>query len=302
MSEKTHSDVSPSDQHLPPVRIVLLYSFFAIAWIVFSDTLAAYLVKDVSQFSRISILKGILFIITTAGLLYLLIRNYAGQLRTSQETFHRAELEVKKLAYYDRETGLPNHNLLLDRLNQVIAFNSRKRENSAVIYISLTGFKAVVDARGHSGGSEVVCAIAERMVSAVRQYDTVARIHRDEFVLVLGGTVLEGDVAMVLNKLQAIFSAPLLLGADETFIPACFGIACFPADGATSELLLQHAHVAMNQARQNGVMFQYYSEQLNQKAVDRLSIETGLLRALEDGEFFLRQDLSDHHVLGRQQL
>ncbi len=262
--------------------------------------------KDVSQFSRIGVFKGILFIIVTAGLLYLLIRNYAKQLRASQETFLLAAQEVKKLSYYDQETGLPNHNLLLDRLNQVIAYNYRKRNNSAVIYISLTGFKAIVDAHGHSGGSEVVCAIAERMVSAVRQYDTVARIHRDEFVLVLGGTVLEEDVAMILNKLQAVFSAPLLLGADETFIPACFGIACFPADGATSELLLQHAHVAMNQARQNDVAFQYYSEDLNQKAVDRLYIETGLLRALEEGEFFLcyqpKMDINGTDIHGMEAL
>jgi diguanylate cyclase (GGDEF)-like protein len=306
MFAKTHHDVSQFDQNLSPAKIVLLYSFIGIVWIVFSDTLASWLVKDVSQFSHIGILKEILFIITTAGLLYLLIRNYAKQLHTSQETFHLAEQEVKKLAYYDRETGLPNHNLLLDRLNQVIAFNSRKRNNTAVIYISLTGFKAVVDARGHSGGSEAVCVIAKRLVSAVRQYDTVARIHRDEFVLVLGGTVQVGDVAMILNKLQAVFSAPLRLGVDETIIPACFGVACFPADGVTSELLLQRAHIAMNQARKNGVMFQYYSEQLNQKAVDRLSIETGLLRALDDGEFFLcyqpKMDINGTDIHGMEAL
>jgi diguanylate cyclase (GGDEF)-like protein len=219
--------------------------------------------------------------------MYLLIRNYARQLSTSQETFHLAEQEIKKLAYYDRETGLPNHNLLLDRLNQVIAFNSRKQNNTAVIYVSLSGFKVVVDARGHSGVSEVICGVAERLSSAVRQYDTVARIHRDEYVVVLGGTVLEGDVAIILTKLQAIFSEPIRIGAEETMIPACFGIACFPADGVTSELLLQNAHIAMNQARLNGVPYQYYSEALNQKAVERHSIETGLLRAMDDGEFFL---------------
>ena len=303
---KTHHDVHPPDQNLSPFRIVLLYAFIGIAWVVLSDTVASWFVTDVHQFGHIGILKGALFIIATAALLYLLIRNYAAQLRSSQQTFHLAEQEVKKLAYYDVETGLPNHNLLLDRLNQVIAFNSRKRNNTAVIYISLTGFKAVVDALGHSGGCEAVCAIAERLVSAVRQYDTVARIHRDEFVLVLGGTVLEGDVSLILNKLQAVFSAPLFLGTDETIIPACFGVACFPADGATSELLLQHAHIAMNQARQNNVTFQYYSEELNQKAVDRLSIETGLLRALDENEFFLcyqpKMDINGTDIHGMEAL
>jgi diguanylate cyclase (GGDEF)-like protein len=306
MFTNTRHDASPPDQNFSPATIVLSYSFIGIIWIVFSDAVTSWLLKDVSQFSHIGILKGVFFIIATASLLHLLVRNYSKQLHTSQETFHTAAQEVKKLAYYDSETGLPNHNLLVDRLNQVIAFNSRKRKNTAVIYISLTGFKAVVDARGHSGGTEAVCAVAERLVSTVRQYDTVARIHRDEFVLVLGGTVQEGDVAMILSKLQAVFSVPLRLGADEIIIPACFGVVCFPADGVTSELLLQRAHIAMNQARKNGVMFQYYSEQLNQKAVDRLSIETGLLRALEDGEFFLcyqpKMDINGTDIYGMEVL
>lgn len=306
MPVTTNKVFSAPYNNLSPARIVLFYLCVGIVWILFSDTATAWLAKDLHQFEHIGILKGVSFIVATAGLLYLLIRYYAQQLRSSQETFHIAEQEIKKLAYYDRETGLPNHNLLLDRLNQVIAFNSRKSKNTAVIYISLTGFKAVVDARGHSGGCEVVCGIAERLASTLREYDTVARIHRDEFVLVLGGTVLEGDVAMILNKLQTVFSEPIKLGTDETMIPACFGVACFPADGVTSELLLQHAHIAMNQARQNGVMFQYYCEALNQKAVERLSIETGLLRALDDGEFFLcyqpKMDINGKDIIGMEAL
>jgi len=291
---------------LTTARIVLLYLSFGIGWILFSDIAAAWFVKDQHQLEQIAIVKGIFFVIATAALLHLLIRHYVRQIRSTENTFHQAELEIKKMAYYDRETGLPNHNLLLDRLNQVIAFNSRKSNNTAVIYISLTGFKAVVDARGHSGGSEAVCGIAERLVSAVRQYDTVARIHRDEFVLVLGGTVLEGDVAMVLHKLQTVFEEPLRLGVDETVIPACFGVACFPADGVTSELLLQNAHIAMNQARQSGEAFQYYSEALNQKAVERLSIESGLSRAMDDGEFYLcyqpKMDINGQDIIGMEAL
>jgi diguanylate cyclase (GGDEF)-like protein len=298
--------LSPHDNKLTPFRIVLLYLCVGSGWILLSDIVTARLVDDMKLLEQINILKGIFFILGTAGLLHLLIRHYARQLRSSRETFQQAEEEIKKLAYYDRETGLPNHNLLLDRLNQVIAFNSRKRNNTAVIYISLSGFKVVVDARGHSGVSEVICGIAERLASTVRQYDTVARIHRDEYVVVLGGTVQEGDVAIILNKLQAIFTEPIRIGTEETMIPACFGIACFPADGVTSELLLQNAHIAMNQARLNGVPYQYYSDALNQKAVERHSIETGLLRAIEDKEFFLcyqpKMAMNGKDVIGMEAL
>jgi diguanylate cyclase (GGDEF)-like protein len=279
--------ISAPDKIPSPARIVLVYAVVGILWISCSDTITSWFVTDHHQFTSVVIFTGIFFVITSAGMLYLLIYRYVRHLDQAKETTLQAEQEIQQLAYYDQETGLPNHNLLLDRLNQVIALNSRNRENTAVIYISLTGFKAIVDARGHSGGSDAVCAIAKRLSSTLREYDTVARIHRDEFVLVLGGTVLEGDVTMILNKLQTVFSEPLSIGTGEAVIPACFGIACFPADGITSELLLQNSHIAMNQARQHGMSFQYYSTALNQKAVDRLTIETGMLRAIEEGEFFL---------------
>jgi diguanylate cyclase (GGDEF)-like protein len=306
MIAKTDYYVSQSNLNLSPAKIVLLYFFIGTVWIVFSDTFTSWLVNDVSPFRHIGIFKGMLFIFATTGLLHLLIRNYSKQLQSTQESIHPTEQEINKLAYYDRDTGLPNHNLLMDRLNQVIAFNSRKRKSTAVIYISLTGFEAVVDAHGHSGGTEAVCAIAERLVSAVRQYDTVARIHGEEFVLVLGGTLLDGDVDMILNKLQTVFSLPLRLGGDELFVSACFGVACFPEDGVTSEILLQRAHIAMNHARKNGAISQFYSEQLNQKAVDRRSIGTGLLRALEYDEFFLcyqpKMDINGTEIHGMEAL
>jgi len=285
------------------VRIALLYAFAGIVWILFADTAIGWLAKDLHQLEQQAVLKGMCFAIAVAGLSYLLFRNFTGPLRSIPKPFQSDERDANILAYYDRETGLPNHNLLLDRLNQVIAFNSRKRKQSAVIYIGLTGCKAVVDT---SGGGEVMRGIAERLVAMVRQYDTVARIHRDEFVLVLGGTVLEGDVAGILNKLQAVFSEPLRLGTDETIISACFGITCFPSDGATSESLLHNAHIAMKQARQNNMTIQYYSEALQQKATERLIIETGLLRAMEEREFFLcyqpKMDINGTDIIGMEAL
>jgi diguanylate cyclase (GGDEF)-like protein len=303
VTTSSNSDYILPATKLSPARIVLLYLCVGIGLMSFPDTVTVWLEKYLNPSEQIAHLAGLSFVIATAGVLYLLIRLYTGQFRSSQETFHLAGQEIKKLAYYDRETGLPNLNLLLDRLNQVIAFNSRKQRNTAVIHISLTSFKAVADA---SEGSEAICAIAGRLLSTLREYDTVARIHRDEFVLVLGETMLEGDVATILNKLQTVFFEPLRLGSDEAIIPVCFGVACFPTDGATSEMLLQNARIAMNHARQSGATCHYYSDALNQKAVERLSIETGLLRAMEDGEFFLcyqpKMDINGKDIVGMEAL
>jgi len=167
MSVTTNRVFSAPFTILTPIRIALLYLCIGTGWILFSDTAAAWIVTDRHQLEHVGVVKGISFIIVTAGLLHLLIRNYARQLNSSRETYHQAEREIQKLAYYDRETGLPNHNLLLDRLNQVIAFNSRKNKNTAVIYNNLTGFKAVVDARGQCVGREAVCGLAHSMIGGL---------------------------------------------------------------------------------------------------------------------------------------
>ena len=283
-----------------------MYALFGIGWILFSDSLLDWFFKDLHRYEYFAVIKGIVSVIATAGLLYFLTKKRALHLSSFRETFHQTEQKILNQTFYDSETGLPNINLLLDRLNQAIAVSSRRIDTTAVIYISLTGFKAVVDARGLNGGSEAVRAIGERLVATLRQYDTVARIHRDEFVIVPGGTVDDGVVVLILKKIEAVFDKPLKLGADETIITACFGVACFPTDGATSELLLQNAHIAMNQARKKGIKYQYYLEELNQKAVEQHDIENGMLRAIENGEFFLcyqpKMDINGTDVVGMEAL
>ncbi len=302
----TWRELFAPDRKLSPVKIALLYAVLVFVWLLYSDAAFTLISKDLIEFSYFTFVKAAIFIFISACFLYRLINHYNKLLTSSKKTFKQAEGEIKKLAYYDRETGLPNHNLLMDRLNQAIAFNSRKRKNVSVIYINLIGLKSVVDARGHDGGCEVVQSISKLLVSTLRQYDTVARIHRDEFVVVLGGNVLEGDVAIILNKLQAVFSTPIKIATSETMITTCFGVACFPADGMTSELLLQNAHIAMNQARLNGVSIQYFSEALNHKATELHNIETGLSRAMDNNEFFLcyqpQIDINGKGIIGMEAL
>jgi len=156
---------------LNPFRIVLLYTIVGMSWILASDWVTAKFSNNLQQFELYASLKGVLFIFSSAGLLHLIIHYYRCQLVSSYKTFEEAEKEINKLSYYDSETGLPNHHLLRDRLDQVIAFNSRKQKTTAVIYISLTGFKAVVDACGHLVVDEAINIIAERLRTTLRHYE-----------------------------------------------------------------------------------------------------------------------------------
>ncbi|ABL00279.1 EAL domain-containing protein [Pelobacter propionicus] len=198
-----------------------------------------------------------------------------------------AREEAEKLANYDPETGLPNHSLFMDRLERTIGQDARDRNKTVIIYISLTGYKAIVDVFGHDGESRIIKPLSRQIVAAVRQHDSVARIRHDEFAVMLGGVTNDGDVTTILNRLQQIFAVPLPTSQGECAIPACMGVACFPTDGLTANIIMQNAHIAMNQARQAGIPLQFYSESMNRKAMERFAIETCMLRAIDAGEFFL---------------
>ena len=199
----------------------------------------------------------------------------------------RAQESIEKLSYYDAETGLPNQNLLMDRLNQLISLNSRDNRPTAVIYIGMDGFKGMVDALGHAGSNEVVRVLATRLTETLRLSDTIARLHRDELVIVLGGDLREADLDIVIAKVQRVFARSITISTGEITISATLGIACFPSDGLSGEVLLQNSHAAMNQARTNGGSFQFFSASMNIKAMERLGFESSMMRSLDAGEFFL---------------
>jgi diguanylate cyclase (GGDEF)-like protein/PAS domain S-box-containing protein len=199
----------------------------------------------------------------------------------------RAKESIERLSYYDSDTGLPNQNLLMDRLNQLISLNSRDHRPTAVVYVGMDGFKGIVDALGHAGSNEVVRDLARRLTDTLRHSDTVARLHRDELVIVLGGDLRDADLDIVVAKIERVFALPFMISTGEIIITASLGIACFMSDGLTGEVLLQHSHAAMNQARENSDSFQYYSASMNVKAMERLSFESCLMKGLETGEFFL---------------
>jgi diguanylate cyclase (GGDEF)-like protein/PAS domain S-box-containing protein len=199
----------------------------------------------------------------------------------------QAKQRIETLSYYDPDTGLPNQNLALDRLNQLISLNTRDNRLTAVIYVGMEGFKGIVDALGHAGSNEVVRDLARRLAEVLRQTDTIARLHRDELAIVLGGDLREADIDIIISKIEQVFARLIRIATGEITIAANLGIALFPSDGRSAEILLQHSHVAMNQAREQGDSFQYYSASMNVKAMERLNFEGSMLRSLEAGEFFL---------------
>lgn len=198
----------------------------------------------------------------------------------------RANREIEQLAHFDPVTGLPNQQLLYDRLQQLLALAEREARSVALLYISLVRFDQLVETFGHGRSDEAIRRIFERLRASLREGDTLARIYKDECVVLLPNDA--ADITSVTQKLLDVLTMPVALGDQEALSAACIGIACYPADGGTAESLLHNAHLAMNQARLRGEnSFQCFSTGLQQRVDERNLLGAGLLRGLERNEFFL---------------
>lgn len=193
--------------------------------------------------------------------------------------------KMSYLARYDPLTGLVNRFLFGDRLESAIARAKRDQSLIALMFLDLDDFKAVNDHYGHATGDALLKQVAKRIVAAVRETDSVARIGGDEFTVILeSGRRLE-DAGQVATKILDSVAEPYLVGNRELRVTASIGIAMYPLDGDSSQALLRDADIAMYSAKAAGSNnYQYFTPKLRQSASDRLRLIDGLRRAVATGD------------------
>ncbi len=215
----------------------------------------------------------------------------------------RAEQEIQRLAHFDTLTGLPNRALLHDRLSETLARASREGSLVGVLFLDLDRFKPINDSMGHAVGDKLLEAVAERLSQCVRSYDTVARLGGDEFVVTLSDVRQGLDATSVARAIIDQISQPFEIDGREIFTSISVGIALYPIDGEDAGTLLRNADMAMYEAKAHGRnTYQFYSEEMNRKAHERLEMETCLRHALRQDELYLcyqpQLDVSRGRVTG----
>lgn len=219
----------------------------------------------------------------------------------------RDKEQLTYLAQYDSLTGLPNRNLLRDRLSLAIARAKRNHQCLAVLYIDLDDFSDVNDSLGHACGDRVLQVAAGLLRASLRDVDTVARLGGDEFTIVLENVTGEGQVSVVAEKLKEAFAAPIVVQGQEIFISLSIGSVLYPGGGETVDALLQSADIAMYHAKGLGRSTHAVGNAtLIAEAGERFRITTLLRRALEQQEFLLHYqpivDLKRDEIVGAEAL
>jgi diguanylate cyclase (GGDEF)-like protein len=211
-----------------------------------------------------------------------------------------SEDRIRRLAFFDSLTGLPNRRLLRQRLDRMLRFARAQGRHVAVLFVDLDRFKWVNDSLGHAAGDQLLAEASSRLVDSLRATDGIyragsietnhvlSRVGGDEFVVTL---LLQDDpeiAAKVARRILAALSRPCSIEGKEISVTASVGISLFPSDAQDSDTLMRFADVAMYHAKSGGrSRYQFYTKALSAKADRALLIQGALRRALEARDFQL---------------
>jgi diguanylate cyclase (GGDEF)-like protein/PAS domain S-box-containing protein len=212
----------------------------------------------------------------------------AGSLQDITER-KKTEEEIRRLAYFDSLTSLPNRRLFGERLEKAVESARRQGRPLAVLFVDVDRFKRINDTLGHDAGDELLREFSKRLIDNVRMHDglgrscesetvrSVARLGGDEFTVFLNRLWRPEEAAIVARRILKAFEAPISLASGDVVVTASIGIAVWPADGEVAEQLLSHADTAMYHAkREGGARFKFFGEAMNRAHTRKLELENAL--------------------------
>jgi diguanylate cyclase (GGDEF)-like protein len=212
-----------------------------------------------------------------------------------------ANRQLRHLASHDALTGLSNRLLLDDRLAHAIALAEREQHQFAVLMIDLDRFKKINDSLGHRAGDDLLREVAKRLKGIVRPVDTTARVGGDEFVILLCGPVNEPEALELGLRAISVLESPVKLAGIDVHISLSIGLALYPMDGTTAEMLIAHADAALYCAKERGRNnLQRYSVEMSTSTQENVKFESELHQALARNQFELhyqpKVDTATHEI------
>ena len=245
----------------------------------------------------------------------------AGKIADSKQSILSQNDEIKRLAYFDSLTQLPNRNAFVDKLEQEVSRAKRNNEKLAVLFIDLDDFKLVNDAFGHEVGDLLLKQVAKRLQRCSRLSDTVVRLAGDEFAIILTqlsayqdssnvGQRIIDDISCPVtfsNKIIEDLAKPFTIENNKFTVSCSIGIAVYPENGLTASDLLNSADTAMYAAKKEGKnKIKYCTDEMTQKMRNLVNFERNIRQALDNSEFGLyfqpQVDLATKEIIGLEAL
>src|SRR5213592_1853535 len=217
------------------------------------------------------------------------------------------EARLQYLANYDPLTGLPNRDLLGDRALQAVAHARRASRPAALLVLNLDRFKLVNESYSHGAGDTLLRMVADRLKSAVREGDTVARLGGDAFAVLATDLARPDDVLSVARKIREAMRSPFRLEARDLHVTLSIGASVTPRDGEEFDMLLRNADAAMHRVKAEGRDgFQFYAAAMTRQAAERVELENELRLALEKNHLEMHYQpqvvLADGRIVGVEAL
>lgn len=242
-----------------------------------------------------------------------LVRNAGGEIEQFISIF--SDISEKKLteerifhlAHYDVLTGLPNRTSFHSKFEDTLLHAERHGCRVALLFLDLDHFKWINDAAGHPAGDALLKQVALRLRDTVRDEDTVARLGGDEFTVLLQDIHSIEDARVVAEKILQQLATPYKLDHSEPVVTTSIGISLFPSDGTDVPTLLKNADTAMYRAKEHGRNnYQFFTVEMNTRALERLSLEGAMRTALKRNEFLLHYqpqvDIQSGNIIGLEAL
>ncbi|MBU0720926.1 EAL domain-containing protein [bacterium] len=229
------------------------------------------------------------------------------ELEALAKAFDKRTLMLQYQAEHDALTTLPNRVLFIDRLRENIKKTPRHQPGFAVLFLDLDHFKEVNDSFGHDFGDELLLSIGKYLADSLRESDSVARMGGDEFTILLNDVENINTIVPILEKIMLLFSKPFSIQHHEFYITCSLGVAIYPINGDTPELLLKNADAAMYKAKEEGRNnYKFYTDDMTEKAYDRIMLEKELRQAIANREFEVyyqpQVNMEDESIVGMEAL
>lgn len=204
---------------------------------------------------------------------------------------HVADEKIHRLVYYDTLTGLPNRNLMLDRIGQRLAYLQRYPRNDALILVNIDRFRVINDARGNQVGDALLVAIGKRLLSLMREADTVARMNADEFAVLLPSDETSAEeismkTLVVIERIRESLRTPFEFDGEMAIVTASYGITLLPSGKEDSPVVvLRRADTALHRAKvAGGGHYAFFDPDMGNSASESYRVERELRSALSNGE------------------